>query len=189
MPIDLSRDEDDQLLPAGIYKLRTTVLPGGFGDDDVLKLAKRGTLAYVNVKNTVAEGPFAGREIWDTLIVEAVCAADDPEQAARDQKTVKIGRGRARRIIASARAVNPEADPETLKQALTINSWGDLDRLTYWAEVGIEPAKNGFEAKNKIEHVVTPADANWPGSPSQPKLPTRPVTKPANDDMSDEIPF
>jgi hypothetical protein len=162
MPIDLSRDDDDdrQLIPAGLYKLRATVVPGGFGEDDALRVTKRGTLAYVNLKNTIAEGPFAGREIWDMLNVEVVFAADDLEQAARDQKTAKIGRSRARRILASARAVDPEGDPEILKKALTIDSWNDLNGLTYWGEIGIEPAKNGFEAKNKIEHVITPADAN-----------------------------
>jgi hypothetical protein len=193
MAIDLSRERDDenQPIPAGIYKLQATVVPGGFGDDDELRLTKRGTLAYLNLKNTVAEGDFAGHEIWDMINVEQVPTHfDNPEQVQKDQKTAKWGRGRVKRIVASARAVDPEtSDAETLRKALTIKSWSDLHGMTYWAQVEIEPAQNGYRAKNKVERIITPADADWPGSPTQPKLPTRRIAKPAHDDRSDEIPF
>jgi hypothetical protein len=194
MPIDLSRErDDDQPIPAGVYKLRAAVVPGGFGDDDVLKLTRRGTLAYLNLKNTVAEGEFAGFRIWDMINVEVVpTGLDDPdsEQQEKDQKTAKWGRNRVKRIVASARAVDPgAADAETLQKALTINSWGDLHGMIYWAQVEIEPAQNGYRAKNKVERIITPADADWPGSPGQPKLPTRRIAKPARNEFDDDIPF
>jgi hypothetical protein len=196
MPIDLSQvnDNDDIPIPEGIYKLQIELTPCGYGQDMMLKLSRAGTLAYLKAENTVLEGEFAGRTIYDMMIVEAVPDPHiDAEQLKKNNKAIQRGRGRAKRILASARSINiKQNDSEALQKALTINSWKDLQGLAYWAEVGIEPAQNGYKAKNRIDHVLTPADANWPGSPGQPKLPVRPIriAEPARrDEMDDEIPF
>jgi hypothetical protein len=192
MPIDLSKiPEDDELIPEGIYKLQIALTPGGYGADHMLKVSSKGTLAYLSAENTVVEGDYAGRTVYDMLIVEAVpSSVIDAEQVRKNNKTVQRGRGRAKRILASARNVDiKQNDSEALQQALTIGSWKDLHGLVYWAQVGIEPAQNGYRAKNNVEHVLTPADVNWPGSPGQPKLPVRPIAKPKHDDFDDSIPF
>jgi hypothetical protein len=195
MAIDLSQERDDENetpIGPGIYKLKAKLIPGGYGEDDLLKLTKRGTLAYLWIKNTVIGGECAGAEIWDMINIERVpTKKDDPAQVASDERTAKWGRGRVKRIVASAHAVNTEtADEETIKRELTIRNWGAVDGLVYWAEVGIEEASGKFKAKNIVARIVTPADTDWPGSASQPKLATRPVKDVGNgSDMSDEIPF
>ncbi len=193
MPIDLSQvpDSDDTLIPEGIYKLQIELTPCGYGEDMMLKLSKAGTLAYLKAENTVLDGEFAGHTIYDMMIVEAVPDPYvDAEQLKKNNKAIQRGRGRAKRIIASARNINiKQNDSEALQKALTINSWKELHGLVYWAQVGIEPAQNGYKAKNRIDHVITPADANWPGSPGQPKLPVRAIAIAGSNDMDDEIPF
>jgi hypothetical protein len=195
MPIDLSqeRDDDESPIDAGIYRLKAKIIPGGFGEDDLLKLTKRGTLAYLWIKNTVIDGESAGAEIWDMINIERVpTKKEDPAQVATDERTAKWGRGRVKRIVASAHAINIEtADEETIKRGLTIKGWGAIDGMSYWAEVGIEEASGKYKAKNTVARIITPADSDWPGSSSQPKLPTRPVKDAGNakDDMNDSIPF
>jgi hypothetical protein len=191
MPIDLSREHDDDLIPTGLYKLQAEIMPGGYGDDDLLTLTKRGNLAYLKLKNTIVDGAYAGRQMFDMLNVEQVPnAINGPEQLEKDKRTARRGRSTAKRIVASAHAVDTEhTDTETLSKLLTIASWGDLHGLVYWAELGIEPARNGFKAKNKIDSIVTPADMNWPGAPGQPKLPVRPIAKSKRDEFDDEIPY
>lgn len=187
MAIDLSKDDDSGLIPDGIYKVRLKVVPGGYGDDGVLKLSKRGTLAMINTVNAVVDGPYAGTEIWHTICVETVPADCSDE---KDQKTARWGRTRVKQIVASARAVDTETSSAAeLSKLLTIESWGEVDDLVFWAEIGSKPAENGYQASNTIERAVTPADRDWPGSPAQPKLPTRAISKPKRDDFDDSVPF
>jgi hypothetical protein len=148
---------------------------GDFGPGNVLKKSRKGTLAYIPVKNVVLGGEHSGRIIFNTINIELIPQRDsilgDIPPAEGDKTAVKIGRTYARRIVESARAVDPNADTETLRQLLTIGSWNDLDGLIFWAVVDIEPASNGYRAKNVIDRVITPADRDWPGSPSEPAVP------------------
>jgi hypothetical protein len=195
-PIDLStepRDDDFSPIPPGIYKLQATTTPGDFGPGLVLKKSRKGTLAYLPVKNVVLGGEHSGRIIYSTINVELIPQRDsilgNIPPAEGDKTAVKIGRTHARRIVESARAVDPNADTETMREQLTIGGWDDLDGLIFWAHVEIEPASNGYRAKNVIDRVITPADRDWPGSPTEPAVPTRPLKIVRDYDMNDEIPF
>jgi hypothetical protein len=190
MPIDLSNETRDELIPPDIYKLQVEIVPGGYGENDLLKLSKKGTLAYLDIRHHVVEGEHKDRVIFDAIIVELV--PDDFGSPATDnnKRAVSMGRTRARRIVESARAVNVEvATVEQIKEKLKLESWGELDGLVFWADVGIEPAANGYKAKNAVANIITPTDSDWPGSPSQPKGEVRPMQPPKRDNMDDEIRF
>lgn len=188
MTIDLShetRDEADELIPPGIYRLQAEVMPGGYGDGDFLKRSAKGSLAYLNVCNHVVEGPHKGRQVWDMIMLELI--GKNPTDG--EQRIVKKGRGRVRRIVESARCIDVDNEPvETLSSKLAINSWGDVHGLAYFARVGVEEANGTYKAKNIIEGVITPADRDWPGTPTMPAIPMRALVI-AKGDMDDEIPF
>jgi hypothetical protein len=190
MPIDLSqenREETDEPIPPGIYRLQAEVMPGGYGDGDLLKRSNKGTLAYLKVCNHVVEGPHKGRTVYDMVMVEL--ATNKPTDG--EQQITKKGRGRVRRIVESARCVDVDREPvATLSERLSISSWGDIHGLAYYAKVGIEEANGTYRAKNIVEHIVTPADKEWPGTPTTPATPMRAIVVASpQSDMDDEIPF
>jgi hypothetical protein len=190
MAIDLShetRDETDEPIPAGIYRLQAEVVPGGYGADEILKQSSKGTLAFLSVANRVVGGPHAGRRIIDQIMLETI--GKNPTDG--ELWAVNRGRGRIRRIIESARGVDVDHEPaETVREKLSISSWGDVHGLAYFAKVGIEEANGTYRAKNVIEGILTPTDKEWPGTPTTPAAPMRAIVIARPDsDMDDEIPF
>jgi hypothetical protein len=191
MPIDLfneSRDETLELLPAGIYRVQAEIIPGGYGDDDVLKKSKKGTLAYLNLRNTVIEGPHKGAVVYDMVMVETI--GDQPTDG--DQRTVRRGRTRVRRIVESARGVDVDTEtPENIREKISISNWGDIHGLCYYAEIDTEEGDGTYKPKNIIKSIITPTDKDWPGTPATPAAPVRPIeiAKPGPRDLGDSIPF
>jgi hypothetical protein len=191
MPINLfdeAHDEmlESELLSSAIYRVQAEIVPGGYGDGDVLTKSKKETLAYLYVRNHVIEGPHKGAVVYDRIMVEPIGTSTDGEFLA-----VKRGRARVRRIVESARAVDVDHEPvEKIRERLAINGWSDVHGLTYFAKVGVEEANGTYKAKNIIEHIVTPTDTDWPGTPTTPPAPVRPlVITSAKDEMNDEIPY
>jgi hypothetical protein len=191
MPIDLShetREETDEPIPPGIYRLQAEITPGGYGDGDLLKRSNKGTLAYLKIANHVFEGPHKNRVIYDMIMVEPI--GNKPTDG--EQQITRKGRGRVRRIVESARCVDVDNEPvATLSDKLSITSWGDIHGLAYYAQVGIQEADGTYRAKNTVERIITPADKEWPGTPTTPATPMRAIViaRGSSDDMNDEIPF
>jgi hypothetical protein len=46
-------------------------------------------------------------------------------------------------------------------QARDINSYADIGDLRFLGKVGIQPAKDGYEAKNNLRYVVIPGMKDW----------------------------
>jgi hypothetical protein len=189
MPIDLSNeahDEELELLKSDVYRVQAEIVPGGYGDGDVLTKLSKGTLGYLYIRNHVIEGPHKGWVILDRIMLEPIGKASDGGYLA-----VKRGRARVRRIVESARGVDVDHEPvEKIRERLAINSWGDVHGLTYFAHVAVEEADGTYKAKNIIEHIVTPTDEDWPGTPTTPAAPVRPLQiASAKQELDDEIPF
>jgi hypothetical protein len=190
MPIDLSQeahDETQELIPDGIYRVQAEVMPGGYGPGDVLKKSERGTLGYINARCHVVEGEYKGAVIYDMIMVETIgkLATDG------DHQIVKKGRARIRRMVESARCVDVDHVPaEELSKRLEISGWSDVHGLVYYALVGVGGGNDKYPDKNIIEHIVTPTDADWPGTPDTPAGVVRPLQiTSAKDDLNDEMPF
>ena len=45
--------------------------------------------------------------------------------------------------------------------ARRVTSYGDLDGLCFVCRIGVEPAQNGYKAKNRLDYVVTPDQTTW----------------------------
>jgi hypothetical protein len=190
MPIDLyneARNEKQELIPSGIYWVQAEIVPGGYGDGDILKQSKKGTLAYLNLRAHVLEGPYRGCSIYDMIMVEPI--GNNPTDG--EQQSVRNGRARVRRMVESARGVDVGHEaPETIRDRLAISGWGDVHGLVYFARVGVEEANNGHKEKNIIEQVITPCDNEWPGTPTTPAAPMRAIViASSNTNTDDEIPF
>jgi hypothetical protein len=73
--------------------------------------------------------------------------------------------------------VRPDDQSEAAKQQRRLESYLDLDGMRFVARVGLEPAKNGYDAKNKLASVITPDLQAW-RKPDQGAAPA-PAAKPS----------
>src|SRR5262249_41387425 len=73
---------------------------------------------------------------------------------------------------------------DAAKQARRIGSYGDLNGLSFIARIGVEPPQNGYKAKNRLDHVVTPDEKAWRPVTQEPAAapsaaPAKPAPTPA----------
>jgi len=83
-----------------------------------------------------------------------------------------------RAILESARGIKPVDKSDAAKEGRRIKSYGDLNGLTFVARIGVEPPQNGYEAKNRLDHVVTPDEKAWHPVTQEPAA--APSAAPAN---------
>jgi len=112
------------------------------------KQTKAGTGSYIATAFEVVKGQYAGRKVWLNFNI------NNPSEKAQ-----KIGR---QQLVSWATAAGkPDAD--------------DTDKLLgvpFSAAVGIEPARDGYAARNEIKAFLFTA---VPGSPApKPPAPTKP---------------
>ena len=89
-----------------------------------------------------------------------------------------------RAILESARGIKPADTSDAAKQARRIGSYGDLNGLSFIVRIGVEPPQNGYKAKNRLDHVVTPDEKAWhpvtqEPAAAQPAAPAKPASTPA----------
>ena len=83
-------------------------------------------------------------------------------------------------MLVSARGIKPDDTSDAAKQARRIGSYGDLNGLSFIARVGVEPPQNGYKAKNRLDHVVTPDEKAWHPVTQEPvATPAKPASSPA----------
>jgi hypothetical protein len=141
-----------EVIPAGtIVVLATKVRPGGAGDGCWLRRSKDGQSEGLDCEFTVVEGPHAKRKLWTLFTLSGV--TDGHAEAA------KISGAKIRAMLESARGIRP--DDKSAAQARRIEGYGDLDGLRFLAKLGVEPARNGFKAKNTLDLIVTPDKPEW----------------------------
>ena len=98
--------------------------------------------------------------------------------AARLEGHAEAGRisgERLRAILESARGIRPDDNSDAAKEARRIASYGDLDGLCFVCRIGVEPAQNGYKAKNRLDYVITPDQTAWHPVTQDP----RPAASPA----------
>jgi len=81
-----------------------------------------------------------------------------------------ISHRKLRAIIESARGIKPTDVSEAAKKARIVD-YADFDGIRFLAQIGVEPAKGDYRAKNFLAQVVTPDQKQW--------QPVEQVTKPA----------
>jgi hypothetical protein len=157
MTIDLNEaggQREFDLIPADtIATLAIKVRGGGAGPDGTLRRSKDGRSEALDLELTVVDGKFAKHKLWILLTLQG--ESEGHAEAGRIATTV------IRAIIESARGVRPDDQGEEAKQQRRLASYLDLDGIRFVGRIGIEPAKNGYDAKNKLASVVTPDMQAW----------------------------
>jgi len=135
-----------------IAVVQVNIRPGDAGEDGLLKRSKSGEAEGLDAVFTVVEGPHAKRKFFAFMVLSGV--TDGHAQAA------DITKSRLRAILESARGVKPTDVSEAAKKARQAE-YSDFDGIRFIARIGVEPAKDGYKAKNVLASVVTPDQKEW----------------------------
>jgi hypothetical protein len=179
-----------EVIPSGVYRLCAEVKLGGAGPGSIFQRAKNGYGLMLKLLCEVVDGPHKGHGIFDYPTVEldekAPSPVDDKERANLQaaQAALRIGRVRVRAIIDSALGLDPTDRSEEAEKKRTLESWGELDGLTFWAEVDERPGQGQYGPSNTIAYIVCPGHPDYPKT-VQAVVPRRSL----RDEMDDEIPY
>jgi len=174
---DADTQRNFDVIPHGtIAPVRMTVRPGSAGEGGWLRRSKDGGSEALDCEFVVLDGPFAKRKVWSLFTV----AGSTPGHA----EAAKISAGKLRAILESARGIKPDDTSDAAKEARRIGSYGDLNGLSFIARIGVEPPQNGYKAKNRLDHVVTPDEKAWHPVTQEPAAapsaaPAKPASTPA----------
>ena len=171
---DADTQRNFDVIPNGtIATVRMTVRPGSAGEDGWLRRSKDGNSEMLDCEFVVLDGPFAKRKFWMLFTVDGTTQGH--------AEAAKISASKLRAILESARGIRPDDKSDTATQARRIGSYGDLNGLSFIARVGVEPPQNGYKAKNRLDHVVTPDEKAWhPVTQEPPAAPSTAPAKPAS---------
>jgi hypothetical protein len=171
MTIDLNeanKQREFDLIPAdAIVPLAIKVRGGGAGPDGTLRRAKDGKSEGLDLELTVCDGEYVKRKLWVLLTLQG--------ESEGHKEAGHIAAATLRAIVESARGIKPDDQSEAAKQQRCLASYLDLDGMRFVGRVGVVPAKNGFDAKNKLASVITPDMRQWK-KPDQGAAPA-PATK------------
>jgi hypothetical protein len=145
-----------------IATVQLTIRPGGAGDGGWLKLSKDGASKMVDAEMVVVDGPHAKRKIFQNYVVEGTTQGH-AEAADISRKTFAA-------MLESARGIKPDDKSDAAQRARMVSGWQDFDGLRFVVRIGIQPPRNGYDARNTIREIVTPERQQWkkPEQTSQP---------------------
>jgi hypothetical protein len=152
---DADAQRDFETIPAGtIVTLDLALEPGGAGDDAWATRSKDGFSSGLKCRCTVLEpSQHAKRVIYTWLTIAG--------KAEGHLTAAQISRAQIRAMLESARGVRPDDQSEKAQQARRIIDYGDLDGLRFIAKLGVEPARDGYQAKNTLAEIITPERTQW----------------------------
>lgn len=159
---DYSNDKPDirEPIPAGtLLFLRMTYAPGGADapgtpqehrEGALTKAAEPSDAYYLKAEFTVLRGPYKGRKFWGNLTVAG---------GKVDEKNQSIAAGITRKIIraildSSQGLKTTDESPEAMAKRV-IKGYRDLQGKCFVAKAKVEPAQNGYPAKNGLGQVMT----------------------------------
>jgi hypothetical protein len=157
-----------EVIPDGaLVPVQLTVRPGDAGENGMLRRSKDGRSEALDCEFTVTEGEHVRRKFWALLTLEGTTSG---HAEAGD-----ISRRILRAILESARGIRPDDQSEMAKKA-RVAEYTEFDGLRFLIRVGVEPARDGFKAKNTVAEVITPDRMTWRAIEQVPK--TAPVATP-----------
>ncbi|HKF09926.1 MAG TPA: hypothetical protein VKB89_14605, partial [Xanthobacteraceae bacterium] len=151
---DAETQRNFDVIPDGtVATVRMTIRPGSAGEGGWLRRSKDGNSEALDCEFVVFDGPFAKRKFWTLFTIAGIT----PGHA----EAANISAGKLRAILESARGIKPDDKSDTAKQA-------------------VEPPQNGYKAKNRLDHVVTPDEKAWKQVTQEPAAtPSAAPAKPA----------
>jgi hypothetical protein len=159
MPVDFSAYDGGLMRSGTVTSMRIRLLYGD-GTDNVLTRTKNGDAEMLKFECIVLEGEYAKRKLFCNWIVNGTTEGQK-SIAERYNNNLK-------RIIASYKYLDiNDRSPETIAKYKV--EYRDFDGMTFLAEIGIEPGKEGYDDKNIIQRVVTKDMPQWNGRPPFPQ--------------------
>ena len=143
----------DLIPPDTVATLQLNIKPGDTGEGKWLKTSKGGASQGLDCEITVIDGEHAKRKFWQRFTVSG--ETDGQKQAA------EISNQMLRAILECARGIRPDDLSENARVARQVAGWGDFDGIRFLGRIGVEPAKNGYSAKNTLHEIITPDRKDW----------------------------
>ncbi len=151
------------LIPANtIARAILTIRPGSEGEGGWLTQSKSSDAQYLNCEFTITEGEYAKRKFWSNLTVSGGKVNEKGESIAGDITLATL-----RAILESALGIRPDDEGVQAHDKRRVSGYGDFNNMEFVAKIGIEPARDQYQAKNKLLSVVTPDKPEYSGSSGQ----------------------
>jgi hypothetical protein len=173
-PFDYSNDKPDirEPIPAGtLLYLRMTYTPGGADLPNTPQEFKEGALHkskepsdsyYLKCEYTVLRGPFKGRKFWGNMTVAGGKVDEKGKSIAAG-----ITRQTIRAILDSSQGLKTsDESPEAMAKRV-IRGYRDLQGRQFVAKAKVEPAQNGYPAKNGLGQVMTVDMKGYPATEAE----------------------
>jgi hypothetical protein len=162
---DFSNDKPDirEPIPAGtLLYLQMTYTPGGAGPDGALTASSNTDAQYLKAEFTVLRGPYKGRKFWGNLTVNGGKVDEKGRSIAGD-----ITRKTIRAILDSSQGLKSSDDSPEAMAKRVITGFKDLQGRRFIAKAKVEPAQNGYPAKNGLGQVMTVDMKGYPTSDAE----------------------
>jgi hypothetical protein len=146
---NFTNDGEQGVIPEGTTAtVQMTIPPSGIGPGGWLNRAKDGNSENLHCEIIVVDGPYAKRkfQVWWTVSG----GVDQEEGIRRTRETLKA-------ILQSVRGIR--ADDK--KAVIEAKGYEDFDKLRFPARIGVQPASNGYGARNTLREVITPERQQW----------------------------
>lgn len=145
------------LIPAGtVARLRMTIRAGNAGPGGWLTRSRSSDAIYISAEFTVMDGPAAKRKFWGNMTVDGGKRDETGRSLAAE-----ITRATLRAILESARGIMPRDESPQAQAARRVPDYGAFDGIEFVGRVGVEPGKDGYKDKNKLDVVITPDKPQW----------------------------
>jgi hypothetical protein len=142
-----------ELIPVGtVAVIQMNIRPGDAGPGKWLKTSKDGTSQGLDCEFTVVDGEHAKQKFWSRFTLEG------ETEGHKDAREISLRTLRA--ILESARGIKPDDESDAAKKA-RMADFADFDGIRFIGRIDVEPAKNGYAAKNILREVITPDRKNW----------------------------
>jgi hypothetical protein len=152
---DADTQRDFETAPAGtIVTVDLALEPGGAGDDGWASKSKDGNSLGLKCKCTILEpAQYAKRTIYIWFTISG--------KTEGHLTAAQISRAKIRAMLESAKGVRPADQDDKAKQARCITDYGELDGLRFIVKLGVDPTRDGYQAKNTLAEVITPERTQW----------------------------
>jgi hypothetical protein len=154
--------------------VQLNIRAGGAGEDGLLKRSRTGEAEGLDCELVVVGGDYDKRKFWEWMTVSGTTEGH--------AQATDISRRKLRAIIESARGIKPSDVSEAAKKARVVD-YADFDGIRFLAQIGVEPAKGDYRAKNFLAQVVTPDRKEWHAVAQV----TKPASAPAGEKASSAI--
>jgi hypothetical protein len=140
--------EQFELIPDGTEViLQLNIRHGDAGEGGLFKRSKNGQAEGLDCELIVVGGKYDKRKFYDWMTVGGTT---DGHKEAADITARKL-----RAILESARNIKPLEVREAAKN-LRKAEYAEFDGMRFRAQIGIEPAKADYRAKNVLGQIITP---------------------------------